>query len=57
MNKEEKQTSKTDLQHFLNLACAQVRHRLKKTENQGATADRRSLQLLEDLIKEQVQAK
>ena len=48
--------SKTDLTHFLKLASAQLRHRLKQTEASGPTDSRRSLQLLEDLIKEQVQA-
>lgn len=48
--------SKRDLQHFLKLAQAQVRHRLKQTEAAGSTDVRRSLQLLEDLIKEQVHA-
>lgn len=48
--------SKKDLQHFLKLASAQVRHRIKQVEgttgvSQVATV--RSLQLLEDLIKEQ----
>lgn len=48
--------SKKDLQHFLKLASAQVRHRIKQVDGPTEatkTATVRSLQLLEDLIKEQ----
>ena len=53
--------SQKDLQHFLKLASAQVRHRMKQAdetpsgaiEAANAAATSRSLQLLEDLIKEQ----
>ena len=41
-----------DLEHFLKLAAAQVRHRAKTTVGADAGTSR-YLQLLEDLIKEQ----
>lgn len=43
-----------DLIHFLKLAAAQVRHRMKTMDHNDA-ATIRYLQLLEDLIKEQGQ--
>jgi hypothetical protein len=52
---------KIDLDHFLKLAAAQVRHRIKiNTKNSESDSSQakivRTLQLLEDLIKEQGQA-
>ena len=44
--------SQKDLIHFLKLAAAQVRHRMKSMDH-GDVATIRYLQLLEDLIKEQ----
>ena len=47
---------KIDLDHFLKLAMAQVRHRMKIVgTDPSKTATVRTLQLLEDLIKEQGQ--
>ncbi len=47
---------KIDLDHFLKLAAAQVRHRLKGAElDPTKTKIVRTLQLLEDLINEQGQ--
>jgi hypothetical protein len=53
-----KHSPEKDLQHFLKLACAQVRHQIKEV-NTGArkktkicTSSR--LRLLEELIKEQI---
>jgi hypothetical protein len=46
--------SQHDLGHFLKLAAAQIRHRMK-TADPADNQQLRSLQLLEDLIKEQGQ--
>lgn len=52
--------NKADLTHFLKLAAAQVRHRMKLVEASPQTEVRESktrmLQLLEDLINEQEQS-
>ena len=56
---DQKKSAKADLQHFLKLATAQVRHRIKQTESASgveAKATHRSLLLLEDLLKEQDQS-
>lgn len=49
------QESKKDLEHFLRLAHAQVRYRLKGIETKEPYSSRASrLRLLEELIKEQL---
>ena len=47
-------SEKKDLQHFLKLALAQVRHRLTQTK-EGSRS--KTLLLLEDLLKEQLEQK
>lgn len=43
-----------DLQHFLRLAAAQIRHKLKKaTSSEPYSASINSMRMLEELIKEQ----
>jgi hypothetical protein len=54
MNKE-RPNDQNDLAHFLKLAAAQVRHRMK-TMNHNDPVTIRYLQLLEDLINEQGQS-
>ena len=55
-NPETTPEQKIDLDHFLKLAAAQVRHRAKIAEaDPSKTKLVRTLQLLEDLIKEQGQ--
>ena len=49
------ESGKHDLKHFLSLAAAQLRHRLKGAEASEAYSERiNRLRLLEELIKEQV---
>ncbi len=52
MNKDQTAENQKDLVHFLKLAAAQVRHRMKAMDHNDV-ATTRYLQLLEDLIKEQ----
>jgi hypothetical protein len=53
-----KHTPDKDLQHFLGLACAQVRHQTKEvrsgTRNKTKICTTSRLRLLEELIKEQI---
>ncbi len=56
---DQKKSAKTDLQHFLKLAAAQIRHRIKQSETATeaqAKTTHRSLLLLEDLLNEQDQS-
>ena len=47
--------AKKDLQHFLSLAAAQIKHRLKLTQAEESYSERiNQLRLLEELVKEQV---
>lgn len=50
-----KHSAEHDLQHFLRLAAAQVRHRLTQVEaNRPYSVQAAKLRLLEELIKEQI---
>ncbi|HVK62456.1 MAG TPA: hypothetical protein VM432_12940 [Bdellovibrionales bacterium] len=46
-----------DLQHFLKLALAQLRHKLNQRKDEGYSEEARKMLLLEALIKEQVPTK
>lgn len=55
MKHELKNDPKRDLQHFLRLSTAQVRHRLVEIEQKETYSPRiNRLRMLEELIKEQV---
>jgi hypothetical protein len=55
MSTKESNSSKRDLAHFLALASAQVRHRIKTAQVSGLPETQlRALSLLNELISEQV---